>query len=95
MALTPLLIGDVLSMLGLPHVVVVAVMAVATFSHGQDVVHAASFGLTVARLGTWFAVGILALGAAAVLGLIPGVEASVDLGALVEAIARLGGVVPS
>jgi hypothetical protein len=92
--LTPLLIGEVLSMLGLPHVVVVAVMAVAAFSHGQDVIHAASFGLTMARLGTWFAVGLLVLGGAAVFGLIPGVEASVNFGALGNALDQLGGLLP-
>ncbi|MFC4449834.1 hypothetical protein [Halorussus aquaticus] len=91
---TPLVIGDVLSMLGLPHVVVVAVMAVAAFSHGQDVVHAVSFGLTMARLGTWVAVVVLALGSAAVLGLIPGVEASVNFGTLGSELDRLGDLLP-
>lgn len=91
--LTPLVIGEVLSMLGLPHVVVVAVMAVAAFSHSQDVIHAVSFGLTMARLGTWFVVGLFTLGTAAVLGLIPGVEASVNFGALGNALDQLGDLV--
>jgi hypothetical protein len=90
MLLTPLLLGDILSMLGLPHVVVVAVMAVAAFSHSQDLIHAVSFGLTMARFGTWFVVGILGLGGAAVFGLIPGIEASVNLQAFGSALDQLG-----
>jgi len=91
---TPLLIGDVLAWFGLPHAVVMAVMAVAAFSHGQDLIHAVSFGLTLARLGTWFVIGILALGGAAVFGLIPGVEASIDLSALGRGLDQLTDLIP-
>jgi len=92
--LTPLLLGDVLSMLGLPHVVVVAVMAVATFSHGQDVIRTISIGLTMAQFGAWFAVLVFGLGTAAVLGLIPGVKASVNFAALGSAFDQLGDLLP-
>lgn len=92
--LVPLLIGDVLSMLGLPHVVVVAVMAVAAWSHGQDLLHAVSFALTMARTGTWIVVVVGVLGAAAVLGFIPGVSASIKFSALGAALDRVGDLLP-